>query len=376
MARDEVIAQRYELREVLGRGGMGEVRRAHDRRLARDVAVKVLSGAAAASRESIARFEYEARSAAALVHPNVVRVYDFGEDGDRLYLVMELLSGRTLADEIAEAPLTPERLVEVASDVLAGLGAAHERNIVHRDIKPGNVLFDEHGQAKLGDFGVATSGGQDLTQTGLVVGTPAYVAPERLEGTTATPRSDVYAFGVVCYEALSGVKPFSGDSAVATALAIERGQAVPLARRCPDVPPALCDVVMRAMQRDPAARYASAAEFAAALRSSLTGDADRTMETPHAVVVDEGATQSVPRADRTTTMPRTSAPPRQPPRAVPPPARRRSPRAVIAAVLIVLVIAAAAIGVALSRNGNSNGAPLPPGQVRDAFDHLQELISR
>jgi serine/threonine-protein kinase len=310
------------------------------------------------------------------VHPNVVRVYDFGEDGDRLYLVMELLSGRTLADEIAEAPLTPERLVAVASDVLAGLGAAHERDIVHRDIKPGNVLFDEHGQAKLGDFGVATSGGQNLTQTGLVVGTPAYVAPERLEGTTAAPRSDVYAFGVVCYEALSGVKPFTGDSAVATALAIERGQAMPLERRCPDLPPALCDVVMRAMQRDPAARYASAAEFAAALRSSLTGDADRTMETPRAVVVDDAATQSVPRADRTTTMPRTSAPPPQRPHAVPPPGRRRSPRAAIAAVLIVLVIAAAAIGVALSRNNGSNGAPLPPGQVRDAFDHLQELISR
>jgi serine/threonine-protein kinase len=381
MARDEVIAERYELAEVLGRGGMGEVRRAHDRRLARDVAVKVLSGAAAASHESITRFEYEARAAAALVHPNVVRVYDFGEDGDRVYLVMELLSGRTLADEIARGPLAPERLVAVASEVLAGLGAAHERNIVHRDIKPGNVLFDEHGQAKLGDFGVATSGGQHLTQTGLVVGTPAYVAPERLEGTTATPRSDVYAFGVVCYEALSGVKPFTGDTPLATALAIERAQVVDLAQRCPDVPRPLCDVVMRAMHRDPAARYATAAEFASALRAALTGDAERTMETPRAAaVVDDAATQAVPRADRTAAIPRTAAPPRQAQRparrAVPAPVRRRSPRAWIAAVLIVLVVAAAAVGVVLSRDNGSKGAPLPAGPVRDAFDHLQELISR
>jgi serine/threonine-protein kinase len=379
MARDGVIADRYELGNVLGRGGMGEVRRAHDRRLARDVAVKVLSGAAAANNESYSRFEYEARAAAALVHPNVVRVYDFGQDGDRVYLVMELLSGRTLADEIKEGPVAPERVVAVASDVLAGLAAAHARGIVHRDIKPGNVLFDEHGQAKLGDFGVATSGGQNLTQTGLVVGTPAYVAPERLDGATATPRSDIYAVGVMCYEAMSGVKPFSGDTPIAMAVAIERGQPAHLKQRCPDAPAALCDVVMRAMHRDPAQRFANADEFAAALRASLRDDGERTMETPVTAIPVYDATQAVPRADATRALPRTpAAPPPARPVAVAPPPRRRGPSgALIGALLVVVLIAAAVAAVLVMRdddNGGNEPAPLPAGPVRDAFEHLESLL--
>src|SRR5689334_14683346 len=199
-----VVADRYELGALLGRGGMGEVRKARDRRLSRDVAVKVLDRDERTRPEALSRFEYEARAAAAVAHPNIVAIYDFGDDGERLYLVMELLDGRTLHDDIVRGALQPNDLVAIALDVLAGLGAAHARGIVHRDIKPGNVLFDARGRAKLGDFGVATSGSLDLTQTGMVLGTPAYLAPERLEGQRATPKSDIFAVGVMCYEALSG----------------------------------------------------------------------------------------------------------------------------------------------------------------------------
>jgi serine/threonine protein kinase len=383
MAREPaVIADRYELREVLGRGGMGEVRRAHDRRLARDVAVKILDASSGAKPENLARFEYEAKAAGALVHANVVRVYDFGDDGDRLYLVMEVLSGRTLVDEMALGPLLPERVVQVAQDVLAGLGAAHAHGIVHRDIKPGNVLFDDADRAKVSDFGVATSGTHDLTQTGLVVGTPAYVAPERLQGAAATPRSDIYAVGVMCYEALAGVKPFTGDSPIAVALAIERAQPTPLHERRPDVPRPLCDVVARAMAHDPSARFATAEDFARALGAALAGD-DRSAVT--AMLVEStpepaiAATQAVPRAEA-----RTRALPAVPPAdaTLTPAAPRRAGRnraATVAMVLVLvaLVVAAAVVGyLAFSDDGGSDQErrPLQTPELEDAFDHLQDLI--
>jgi serine/threonine-protein kinase len=356
---------------------MGEVRRAHDRRLDRDVAVKLLDSPARQVPEALARFEYEARAAAALTHPNVVRVYDYGDDGDCVYLVMEALSGRTLGDEIARGPVAPDRLVEVACDVLAGLAAAHARGIVHRDIKPGNVLFDDSDRAKLGDFGVATSGTLDLTQTGLVLGTPAYVAPERLAGEPATPRSDIFAVGVVCYEALAGVKPFTGDAPLAIARAIDRGQPLHLRERRSGIDPALAAVVMRAMQREPAHRYESAEELASALRAT----------DPSVSGADEPATEAIPRIEaRTRAMPvaeAASAPTAAAPPSAPPgtrPGRRRRGRTRALLVLLVVVLVGAG-GTALAlRDHNSsssrNDAPLPAGPVRDGFDHLEELLQR
>src|SRR5436305_2081948 len=264
-----LVADRYELGPVLGRGGMGEVRRARDTRLSRDVAIKVLDRDDATRPEALARFEYEARAAAAVAHPNIVAVYDYGDDGERLYLVMELLDGRSLHREIADGPLAPRRMMAITLDVLAGLGAAHARGILHRDIKPGNVLFDARGRAKLGDFGVATSGTSDLTQTGMVLGTPAYLAPERIEGRRATAQSDLYAVGVMCYEGLSGDKPFGGDNPLAIMRAIDRGAITALSDRDPDIPQSLNDAVMRAMARDPDQRYATADDFAAALRDAM-----------------------------------------------------------------------------------------------------------
>lgn len=247
---------------------MAEVYQGHDELLDRPVAVKMLRPDMAANPEVRSRFEVEARSAARLHHPNVVSVFDTGEDGGDPYLVMELLPGESLADRVGQGPVAPEWLCRVAGDVLAALGAAHGAGLVHRDVKPGNVLLAAEGQAKVADFGIAKSMesvGGDLTHTGLLLGTPAYLAPERIEGEPATPQSDLYSLGVVLYEALAGVKPFVGTTPMAMASAIATLPAPPLAAARPGLDPVLVAAVERAMAKDAADRPATAAEMAADL---------------------------------------------------------------------------------------------------------------
>lgn len=265
-----ILNGRYRLGLLLGRGGMAEVYEAHDELLARPVAVKMLRPDMAADPEVRARFEIEARSAARLHHPNVVSVFDTGEDGDDPYLVMERLPGESLADRMARGPVAPEWLRGVAGDVLAALGAAHDVGLVHRDVKPANVLLTSEGQAKVADFGIAKSAetlGGDPTSTGLLLGTPAYLAPERIHGEPATPRSDLYSLGVVLYEALTGVKPFVGETAmaVATAIATMPTPSLEPAGAGPGLDPQMIAAVERAMAKDPAQRPATAAEMAADL---------------------------------------------------------------------------------------------------------------
>jgi eukaryotic-like serine/threonine-protein kinase len=351
-----VVADRYELGALLGEGGMGSVHLARDRRLTRDVAIKVLDPDRRSRPDVLARFEYEARAAAAASHPNVVAVYDFGDDGQYVYLVMEALTGATLHDEIRRGPMAPARVVPVLQDVLAGLASAHQHGILHRDIKPGNVLFDERGRAKLADFGVATAGGGDLTQAGIVLGTPAYLAPERLAGEPATVRSDVYAVGVMAYEALSGEKPFTADDRgtelIVLARAIEEGNAVPLHDRRPSVPRALSDVVMRAMSRDPSERFATADEFARALDATAeAGDATE------AIAVAAAPTQAVPRVDATAA---TAAvlderlPARPGPVSTP---RRGRFSTAMFVVALVAILAVVGVGYALAQSSNSKSPP-------------------
>ena len=197
------LADRYELVEVVGRGGMGEVWAARDLRLGRSVAVKLLSASTASEAGVRERFEAEARSAARLSHPNVVQVFDSGEHDGIPYLVMELLPGRTLADEVAQGPLDPEAVRRIGVEVLGALEASHQAGILHRDIKPGNVLLAADGRAKVGDFGIAKSTeGLNLTSTGMIVGTAAYLAPERVAGHPATP-----AERPVCGWAWSSMRP-------------------------------------------------------------------------------------------------------------------------------------------------------------------------
>src|SRR5258706_2525405 len=205
---------------------MAEVRRARDLRLNRDVAVKLLRHDLAGWPDARRRFEDEASSAARLNHPNVVIVFDSGEHEGDPFIVMECLPGRTLADElVAGLALPPGRVRRLGADVLGALAAAHDIGIVHRDVKPANVLLCVDGSVKVGDFGIAkTTEGLDLTVTGQLVGTPAYMAPERLQGNPATPASDLYSAGVLLYEAASGRKPFTGDSPMAVAASIAAGR--------------------------------------------------------------------------------------------------------------------------------------------------------
>jgi serine/threonine-protein kinase len=274
-----MLGGRYELGELIGRGGMADVRTGFDRQLGRQVAVKVMHAHLAAQPEARRRFRLEATSAASLNHPNAVTVFDTGEGEAGPFIVMERLPGRTFADEMAEGPVPAERVREVALAVLGALGAAHELGIVHRDIKPSNLMLTGDGTAKVGDFGIARSiDGSDLTLTGQVVGTPRYAAPERLRGEPCTPSGDLYSLGVVLYEAATGRQAFEGDSPVAVALAVTTSRPAPIGELRPGLDPALRAAVERAMAPEPGDRFVSAASMAEAL-APPTGPATAVM--PH-----------------------------------------------------------------------------------------------
>ncbi|WP_052442487.1 serine/threonine-protein kinase [Streptacidiphilus neutrinimicus] len=248
-----LVAERYELAARLGHGGMGDVWRGMDVLLGREVAVKL----APVSPDSVAgtRFQIEARSAASLSHPNVVAVFDFGEHEDCLFLVMELVHGPSLAQELQRSGvLTVERVARIAADVAAGLAAAHHRGIVHRDIKPANLFTTTQGQVKVGDFGIARitdDPSAGLTSTGQIMGTCLYIAPERILGHHAQPASDVYALGCVLYELLTGEPPFRCETSVATLLQhLEADPAPPQLARS-GLPPAFEELLLAMLAKDP-----------------------------------------------------------------------------------------------------------------------------
>lgn len=265
----QTLAGRYALTERIGTGGMGTVWRARDTMLSRDVAVKILHDHLASDENFAERFRREARSAARLSHANIVTVYDTGEEATVPYIVMELVDGRSLHDRIrAQGPLSVADTLGIASAVLAALAHAHERGLVHRDMKPANVLITPRGEIKVADFGIAKwaedSGG--LTSTGSLIGTAAYLSPEQAQGSAATPRSDLYATGCLLYACLAGRPPFEGDSAVAVAVQHTREAVPPLER--PDAPAKLVAVIMQALRKDPEQRYASAGEMSAAIEDA------------------------------------------------------------------------------------------------------------
>jgi serine/threonine-protein kinase len=277
---------------------MGVVHRAHDERLGRDVAVKFLRRDLAAHESVRDRFEREAMAAARLLHPNVVTVFDSGEEDGEPHIVMECLSGRTLADELREGPQAVKRTRAMALEVLSALSAAHNLGILHRDIKPANLLITEHGSFKVGDFGIAKSvDGLDQTETGEILGTAAYLAPERIEGRAATSRSDLYSLGVVMYEALTGAKPFVGDTPAAIAYAVHDSDPIPAVELRPDADPDLVAAIERAMARNPNDRFDSADAMALALEpDAVRGDSPdpggvRSRRVPNGDVVLEGKTE-------------------------------------------------------------------------------------
>ena len=264
-APDDLIADRYRLVERIAAGGMGEVWRAHDETLDRGVAVKVLLPDSAQDEGFVERFRAEARLSSQLSHPNVGTVHDFGEHDGQAFLVMELMTGEPLSTLINErAPMPHAEVTEILHQTALALQAAHDAGVVHRDVKPANIVVDPQGYAKLTDFGIARALGEaSLTQTGEVLGTPHYLAPEQAKGAQAGPLSDVYALAVVGYEMITGERPFSGESMVATALA---HVSQPAPQLSDDVQEPLRTTVMAALAKDPAQRPQSAAEFAEALR--------------------------------------------------------------------------------------------------------------
>jgi serine/threonine-protein kinase len=265
-----MLANRYVLERQLAMGGMGGVHIARDERLGRRVAVKLLREDLAASHEFVERFRREAHMVAGLNHPNIAHVYDYGQDGRQHFIVMELVAGSDLARVLHDRHrLAPGEAVDIAAQVCAALSAAHRAGVVHRDIKPGNVIIGPDGHVKVTDFGIARALGEaPLTQTGSVMGTAQYLPPEQSRGEPATPASDIYSLGVLLYQMLTGAVPFTGDSPVAVAVQHVSEPMPPPSATVPDMPPALDRVVARATAKRPEDRYASADEMAAALRES------------------------------------------------------------------------------------------------------------
>jgi serine/threonine protein kinase len=266
----EPIAGRYRLLERLGGGGMAEVYDAVDVRLDRPVAVKFLRDGLAGTPVMVERAEAEARLAARIHHPNVVAVLDAGRVDDTPFVVMERLPGLTLRDRLRDAPLDEEEIRSIGVQVSRGLAAAHELGVVHRDIKPSNVLAGPRGTWKIADFGIATwlAGDTTLTATGEIIGSAPYLAPERADGRSATPASDIYAVGVLLFEAATGRRPVERDDALATVMAIREGAREPVAAFRPSLDRTLRDAIERALANDPSERWPTATAFADALERS------------------------------------------------------------------------------------------------------------
>jgi len=266
----EPLAGRYELRGLLGRGGMAEVYDGWDTRLNRAVAIKLLYPAISVDADARRRFEDEARAAASLNHPNIVAVHDRGEHRGAPFIVMERLPGRTLADEIAAGPMPQQRVRLMLHDVLGALGTAHRAGIVHRDVKPGNVLLTENDRAmKVADFGIAKSAGAAHTVTGQIVGTAAYMSPERVAGAPASVADDLYAVGIMAHEALTGRRPYPQENPASLIRAIMDGPPPPIGEVRPGVDPALAAVIDAATAADSVgSRFGSADEMRDALSAT------------------------------------------------------------------------------------------------------------
>ncbi len=271
---ETLLGGRYRLEAPLGAGGMAQVHRGTDTVLGRPVAIKVLSPHYAGDAEFVARFRREAQAAARLNHPNVVGVYDTGSDDGTHYIVMEYVEGRTLADFLERnGKLPPWQAVELAEAVCRALEVAHRQGVIHRDIKPGNIMVTRSGEVKVMDFGIAriADGAETVAQTAAVLGTASYLSPEQARGEPVDERSDIYSLGVVLYEMLTGRPPFTGDSPVAVAYRHVNEPPEPPSRLAPDVPPDLEAVVMRCLAKNPENRYGSAEDLRADLERVRRG---------------------------------------------------------------------------------------------------------
>jgi serine/threonine-protein kinase len=398
MTTDQLFADRYRLERRLGVGGMATVQLAFDTRLERYVAVKLLAEHLAEDSSFVSRFRREALAAARLVHPNIVQVFDFGSDDatGRQFIVMEFVDGQSCAEILRdEKRLGAREAVDILGQACRGLDYAHRNGVVHRDVKPGNLLRNRDNVVKLADFGIAKAAEQsDITKVGSVLGTAAYLAPEQARGEPAGPASDLYALGVVSYQLMAGRLPYEAASLTDLARLQESGPPPRLDDLNPDVPPALAGAVMRALHRDPERRYADAGQMEEALRDGLRGVAPPpTAETgatqwlagdPTDATRTMGATQATSAPPRRRMEPlaeptrATPAPPARARRTQPPPARRRRGMRPWILLLFVLAVVAAGVVAYEALNQSSNKTVQLGGQasgnVGDSVDSLKQLI--
>jgi serine/threonine-protein kinase len=367
-----VLAGRYRLEAPIARGGMASVWLAHDELLGRRVAVKALHADLAGDEKLRARFRQEAIAAAGLSHPNIVATYDTGDDDGLAYIVMELVEGESLRQLLdRKGALDVADAVGIARQVSAALEAAHRNGIVHRDVKPANVLVPREGPVKVTDFGIAkATGSADFTRTGMVVGTARYLSPEQVQGRTTDARTDVYSLGLVLYEMLAGRPAYQGDSEMATAVARLTGPPAPLASVRPGVPPGIVSIVDDALQPDPAYRIPSAAAFGELLERGPNAAVPRPRPTAPPPAPPKPAPRSTP-VDPSRTQAR--------PKPAPPSKRRRGGWLRVLAFLVFLALLGVAAGLLTARiiddnggrggggGGSSSGAPPEIAGVTD-FD--------
>ena len=382
VAVDTMIDGRYRVLEKIGAGGMADVYCAEDTHLGRKVAVKLLHSRFAQDQSFVERFRREASAAAGLQHPNVVGVYDRGEFEDTYYIAMEYCEGESLKQVITrEAPLDPARAIAIIKQMLVAARFAHRRNVIHRDLKPHNVIIDEEETVKVADFGIARAGASDITEVGTIMGTAQYLSPEQAQGRPVTEESDLYSIGVVLFELLTGRAPFEGDSPVAVALQhVNRPPPSPRQLQ-PSVPPELEAVVLKALAKDPADRYGNADEFLKALEAVGARLGQGQVDSESTAVFAPVGVVAAPRRPEPPAPPPPAPPPAvlaadgaQPP---PPtgeqpeaqPRRRRNPW-VVAGVLAA--IAAAAVGaILLFSSGEEVVVPPVVGQtLQQAQDRL------
>ncbi len=352
---DAELGQRYRLVKRIAVGGMGSVWEAEDTVLHRRVAVKLLSDSLSSDQRFADRFRREAQAAARLSHPNIAGVFDYGEDDGHQFIVMELVDGKPLSDRLAEpGRLDPAEAVRITVAIASALQVAHDAGIVHRDVKPGNVMLTDSGQVKVLDFGIAAAAGAPLTATGARMGTATYLSPEQAMGEPPSPASDVYSLGVVLYEMLAGRPPFTGDTPVGVAAQHVQREPPPLDGSARDVLPHVVDACQRALAKDPAVRPASAASFAAML---LSPDPAATVPVAGtAGAGDPSTTMVLPPVQPTAVLGG------EPPKARPPRPNRLAPW-VVAGVVVALLALALALLSTLGGRGRPSPSPSPTKSV-------------
>ncbi|MGR3763813.1 Stk1 family PASTA domain-containing Ser/Thr kinase [Rossellomorea sp. NS-SX7] len=294
MMNGKRISDRYRIIKLIGGGGMANVYLAHDMILDREVAIKMLRMDFANEEEFIKRFQREAQSATSLVHPNIVSIYDVGEEDDLYYIVMEYVQGMTLKQYIQQhSPVGIDTALDIMKQLTMAISHAHQNHIVHRDIKPHNILIDDEGTVKITDFGIAMAlSATSITQTNSVLGSVHYLSPEQARGGMATKKSDIYSLGIVMFELLTGRLPFSGESAVSIALKHLQSETPSLRRWNPDIPQSVENIVLKATAKDPFRRYDSLEEMDEDLTTAL--DPDRVDEPKFSVPMDDEATKAIP----------------------------------------------------------------------------------